>query len=204
MFSSLQQLILASSSPRRQEFLRNLGMTFSIITADIDETPLAEEPPDKFAWRMAKAKAQTIAKDNPSCWILGADTVVTLHNGTILGKPANETEAMVMLNQLNNTTHRVMTGMHLCCLDLAFETTLVETTEVTFMNHQKESLQAYVRTKEPLDKSGAYGIQGLGSFLIKSINGSCTNVIGLPVNRLISLLLEHKVIGLRPQHIEKR
>ncbi len=111
---------------------------------------------------------------------------------------------MVMLNQLNNTTHRVMTGMHLCCLDLAFETTLVETTEVTFMNHQKESLQAYVRTKEPLDKAGAYGIQGLGSFLIKSINGSCTNVIGLPVNRLISLLLEHKVIGLRPQHIEKR
>ncbi len=204
MFSTLQQLILASSSPRRQEFLHNLGLEFSIVTADIDETPIHKEQPEKFACRMAKAKAQAIAQANPSSWIIGADTVVTLQNGSILGKPADEAKAMIMLNQLNNTTHRVMTGMHLCCLDLAVTTTLVETTEVTFMANQEKALRAYVRTKEPLDKAGAYGIQGLGSFLIRSINGSCTNVIGLPVNRLISLLLEHKIIGLYSQPTERR
>ena len=203
MFSTLQQLILASSSPRRQEFLQNLGIEFSIVTADIDETPIHKEQPEKFAYRMAKAKAQAIAQANPSCWVIGADTVVTLQNGLILGKPADETEAMIMLNQLNNTTHRVMTGMHLCCLDQAVTTTLVETTEVTFMNNQEEALRTYVHTKEPLDKAGAYGIQGMGSFLIKSISGSCTNVIGLPVNQLISLLLKHKVIGLPSQPTEK-
>ena len=199
MFSTLQQLILASSSPRRQEFLHNLGIEFSIITADIDETPIHKEQPEKFAARMAKAKAHAIAQANPSSWIIGADTVVTLQNGLILGKPADENEAMVMLNQLNNTTHRVMTGMHLCCLGLEFETTLIETTKVTFMDNQEEALRVYAHTKEPLDKAGAYGIQGMGSFLIKSINGSCTNVIGLPVNRLISLLLKQKIIGLLSQ-----
>lgn len=195
IFSTLQKLILASSSPRRQEFLHNLGIEFSIITADIDETPVHQERPDKFAQRMARAKAMTVAQANPSSWVIGADTVVTLQNGAILGKPADENEALVMLNQLNNTTHRVLTGMHLCCLDLSVETTLVETTEVRFMDNQEEALRAYVKTREPLDKAGAYGIQGIGSFLVSSINGSCTNVIGLPVSQLIFLLIKHKIIG---------
>ena len=148
MFSTLQQLILASSSPRRQEFLHNLGIEFSIITADIDETPIHKEQPEKFAARMAKAKAHAIAQANPSSWIIGADTVVTLQNGLILGKPADENEAMVMLNQLNNTTHRVMTGMHLCCLSLEFETTLIETTKVTFMDNQEEALSGHMLTQK--------------------------------------------------------
>lgn len=195
MFLTHQQLILASSSPRRQEFLRALGIEFSIITADIDEIPMPQEQPDSFAQRLARAKAMLIALNNPSSWIIGADTVVTLQNGTILGKPADKAEALFMLKQLNNTTHRVMTGMHLCRLDLEIETTLVETTEVSFMDNEEEALKAYILTEEPLDKAGAYGIQGMGSFLVKSINGSCTNVIGLPINQLISLLLKHKIIG---------
>ena len=194
MFKTLQQLILASSSPRRQEFLHNLGIEFSIITSDIDETPIHGEQPDKFARRMAKAKAMHISLANPSCWVIGADTVVTLQNGAILGKPANETEAISMLKQLNDTTHRVITGIHLCCLNVSVETTLIETTEVQFMDNHEKALRAYVQTQEPMDKAGAYGIQGRGSFLVKSIDGSCSNVIGLPVNRLISLLLVHKII----------
>ena len=194
MFITVQKLILASSSPRRQKFLSDLGIEFSVITADIDETPSPGESPDIFALRMAKAKAMAVAKTNPAYWVIGADTVVTLQDDTILGKPANETEALSMLSQLNNTTHRVMTGLYLCCLDKAIETSLIETTEVTFTDVQEKALNAYVQTGEPLDKAGGYGIQGLGSFLVKSIHGSCTNVIGLPVSRLVSILLTYHVI----------
>ncbi|MCL7487675.1 MAG: Maf family protein [Desulfobulbaceae bacterium] len=194
MFKTRQQLILASSSPRRQRFLRNLGIEFTVITADIDETPITGEAPDTFARRMAQAKAGAVARAKPRCWVIGADTVVTLSDGTILGKPANEDEAATMLALLNNTTHRVMTGMCFCCLEQDIETTLVETTEVTFMDVPEQALKAYIQSGEPLDKAGAYGIQGRGSFLVRSINGSCTNVIGLPVNRLVQLLLEHNII----------
>lgn len=194
MFSTIHKLILASSSPRRQQFLLDLGLEFTVITADIDETPLHGESPNVFALRMAKAKANSAATTNPTSWVIGADTVVTLQDDTILGKPANETEALNMLQQLNNTTHRVMTGLCLCCLDMGIEKSLVAKTDVTFMDVPEKALKAYVQTGEPLDKAGAYGIQGLGSFLVKSINGSCTNVIGLPVSRLISMLLANNVI----------
>ncbi len=196
MFSTLQNLILASASPRRRQFLNNLGITFTAITADIDETPIPDEQPDTFATRMAKDKAAAVAAMNPQSWVIGADTVVTLEDGTILGKPSNEAEAIAILNKLNNATHQVMTGMCLCCIAKHVETTLIETTDVTFMDIPEKVLTAYVATGEPLDKAGAYGIQGLGSFLIRSINGSCTNVIGLPVNRMISLLLQHQIIGI--------
>jgi septum formation protein len=198
MFSTCLPLILASSSPRRQQFLRNLGIEFTVITADIEEIPNHGEPSETFAKRMARAKTMAVARANPDCWVIGADTVVTLQDGTILGKPGNEDEAMIMLNLLNNATHRVMTGMCLCCQDLAIETTLIETTKVTLMDVPEEALRAYVQTGEPLDKAGAYGIQGLGSFLVRSINGSCTNVIGLPIDRLIALLLTHQIIKSHP------
>jgi len=194
MFTTLQPLILASASPRRQQFLRGLGLDFSVITADIDEIPLPGESPESFALRMARVKACTVARSNPGRWVIGADTVVTLQDGTILGKPADEEEAMVMLRRLSNATHRVLTGMCLICLDKDRERSLVEVTDVTFADVPEKILLAYVRTGEPLDKAGAYGIQGLGSFLVESINGSCTNVIGLPVSRLVSLLLAELII----------
>lgn len=194
MFTTLEELTLASSSPRRQRFLRDLGISFKVMTTEIDETPLSDESPHMFAMRMANTKAMEIATKNPTNWVIGADTVVTLGDRTILGKPTDTNDALAILKQLNNTTHSVMTGVSLCCLEENVDTTLVETTEVTFMDNPDELLAAYIRTGEPMDKAGAYGIQGLGSCLISSINGSCTNVIGLPINRMIPMLMEHNII----------
>lgn len=198
IFSTHQPLILASASPRRQQFLRNLGIDFTVTTADVDETPFSRELPNDFARRMATDKAKKVAADNQASWVIGADTIVTLEDGTILGKPANQQEALTMLNHLNNATHRVMTGMCLFHFNKGIENTIVETTEVTFMDSPEALLKTYINTGEPLDKAGSYGIQGLGSFLVKEINGSCTNVIGLPVNRLISLLIINDIISPLP------
>jgi septum formation protein len=194
LFSTLQPLILASASPRRKLFLSNLGIVFKVVTADIDESPIPGEQPDTFALRMATAKADEVTRSHPSSWIIAADTVVTLQDGTILGKPGNEEEAVRMLKQLVNSTHRVMTGMCLRCAEKAVKQCLLETTEVTFMDVPEDMIRAYVHTGEPMDKAGACGIQGLGSFLVSSIKGSCTNVIGLPVNQLVSQLVQHKII----------
>lgn len=198
IFSTKQPIILASGSPRRQSILAKLGIEFTIITADIDETPKAAETPESFALRMASDKARAVAMENSSSWVVGADTVVTLPDGTILGKPGSPEEAFFMLSRLNNATHRVITGLCLFCHDRNAEFTEIATTEVTFMNNPDALLKAYVRSGEPLDKAGSYGIQGIGSFLIESINGSCTNVIGLPVNRLVTLLLRNNIITVRP------
>lgn len=156
------------------------------------------EQPDAFAMRMAETKAGAVSRTHSASWVIGADTVIALEDGTILGKPADEAEAMAILGRLNNATHRVMTGMHLCCRDRSVAVTLVETTEVTFMDNAPETLKAYIRTGEPMDKAGAYGIQGMGGMLVESISGSCTNVIGLPLSRLIRLLMEHQVISPAP------
>ena len=197
IFSTVQPLILASASPRRQDFLTNLGIEFKVITADIDETPSPGEKPESFAVRMAKDKARKVASKNQTSWIIGADTVVALLDDTILGKPENQNEAIQMLSQLNNATHMVVTGMCLCCREKQVEISEVVTTEVTFSNSPESLLKAYVRSGEPLDKAGSYGIQGLGSFLVESIHGSCANVIGLPVNRLVSILLTNNIISIR-------
>lgn len=198
LFSSQKHLILASASPRRQRFLRDLGIDFTVSKTDIEETPLPDEQPDKFAVRMAAAKAAAAASHSPRSWVLGADTVVTLPDGTILGKPANESAALDMLNTLNNATHRVMTALCLNCQEKDVCEQLLETTEVTLMDSPEEVLRAYVRTGEPMDKAGAYGIQGKGSLLVRSIRGSYTNVVGLPVDRLVTLLLRHGIIRAVP------
>ena len=197
IFSTIQPLILASASPRRQDFLANLGIDFRVITADIDETPDPGEKPASFAIRMARDKTRKVASKNQTSWIIGADTVVALLDDTILGKPENPDDALQMLSLLNNTTHMVVTGMCLCCKEKQIEIAEKVTTEVTFSNNPESLLKAYVRSGESLDKAGSYGIQGLGSFLVDSIHGSCANVIGLPINRLVSLLLTNNVISVR-------
>ena len=194
IFTTQQSLILASASPRRQQLLQELGIEFSTVSADIDETPIFGESPTDFARRMAQDKAKKVAATNSASLIIGADTVVALQDGIILGKPENPDAAVSMLQQLNNKTHIVMTGLCLCHLDTGYEKTIVEKTEVTFLNNSLELIRAYVKTEEPLDKAGSYGIQGLGTILIKSIKGSCTNVIGLPVSQLTTLLLAKNVI----------
>lgn len=195
MFYSCSSLILASSSPRRQQFLTQLGLVYKIIPAHIDETHQQDELPKDYVLRMAVKKAMSVAKAYPEAWVIGADTVITIDGKNIVGKPSNDSEAMTSLKQLRNRTHQVLTGLCLHCENKAIRNVHVEKTDVTFVNAPEEILEAYVRTGEPIDKAGAYGIQGIGSVLVKEINGSCTNVIGLPLSRLISLLLQYKVIA---------
>lgn len=194
LFHTCQPLILASGSPRRNEFLSGLGLDFDIITNSVDETPVPGELPEKFALRMAQNKALPVSRNNPHSWIIGADTIVTLDGLTIIGKPIDQENGLAILSQLSGNTHQVMTGLCLCCLDGEVNVTVVEKTEVTFANLSDDILRAYIATGEPMDKAGAYGIQGIGSFLVEKINGSASNVIGLPINRLVSLLIQHHII----------
>ncbi len=193
MFKTCKPLILASASPRRQQFLTDLGLTFTCLPADIDETPKTGETPIALALRLALTKAETIAEQHPQAYVIGSDTVVTL-NDQILGKPADAAHALDILRSLQGKTHQVITGLSLTCLQDTCSDNLSRTTSVTFSAFSDSILRAYIKTGEPMDKAGAYGIQGKGSFLVRTIQGSCSNVIGLPVNTCTSLLLQYGVI----------
>jgi len=193
LFTTLTPLILASSSPRRQQMLQNMGLNFKVTPAEVDETPLPGETPLAFASRMAVAKARAVARSHPDAWVLGADTVVT-RDGLILGKPRDQADALAILQHLVGRTHQVLSAICLSFLAQEIEQTEVDTTGVTFIAAPDQLLTAYIATGEPMDKAGAYGIQGAGAFLVRRIEGSCANVIGLPIDRVISLLLRYRVI----------
>lgn len=193
-FVTMQPLILASGSPRRRQMLRDLGLDIEVIPVQADESPLAGEQPGDFAGRMAETKALAAAGRNPGSWVIGADTVISLA-GTILGKPKDAADAMIILKQLVGTTHQVITGICCCRLDRDFRAVWAETTRVAFIDADEDVLAAYIRTGEPLDKAGAYGVQGIGSFLVSRIEGSCTNVIGLPMDSVVLFLLKNGIIA---------
>ncbi len=193
MFTTHKSLILASASPRRQKFLMDLGLDFTCLPADIDETPESGELPADFAQRMAVEKASLIAQLHPNSYVIGADTVVTIDN-LILGKPNDEDHALKILRSLQGKTHQVITGLSIICLREHCLEQLTRSTDVTFATFPDSILSAYIQAGESLDKAGAYGIQSKGAFLSRSINGSCSNVIGFPVNVCVSLLLQHDVI----------
>lgn len=194
MFIATCPLILASASPRRQQLFAALGLHCTCIPATIDETPLVGETPAAFAVRMAEAKVAEVAaaQDTAAC-VIGADTVVTI-DGRILGKPANHREALRFLELLNGKTHSVITGYALQARGHGVLLHDHATTRVRFGHFNQDTLAAYANTKEPLDKAGAYAIQGAGAFLVASIDGSCTNVIGLPVQAIVHSLLAHRFI----------
>lgn len=201
MFQTLQPFILASSSPRRIELLDQFGLEFKSIPADIDETAAADEKPADFVLRMACDKANYVAARNPGTLVIGADTVITVDGETILGKPKDRNEALSILQQLAGNSHHVMTGVCLSRPDKNLSITHVETTRVTFVRATDDLLRAYIATGEPMDKAGAYGIQGRGTVLIQKIDGSCSNVIGLPVSVILQLLMEYRIITpLAPEH----
>lgn len=176
------ELILASGSPRRKELLARTGRPFRVIVSDADETAAADMKPTGIAMRNARAKALAIAANVPdSATIIGADTIVVL-DGCVFGKPTDEDDARRMLGELAGKTHQVITGV--CLVRGGQCETFAETTSVCFRELSASEIDAYIATGEPLDKAGAYGIQGAAGAFVDHIEGDYDNVVGLPVARL--------------------
>ena len=178
-------LILASRSPRRSELLTAAGISFDVLAADIDETPHPNEAPDAYVERLAIEKARAVLALRPGARVLGADTTVTI-DGEILGKPVDEADAFRMLRLLNGRPHDVHTGVAL--VSATGVRSAVATTRVWFDTMTDEDISWYVATGEPVDRAGAYAIQGFASRFIPRIDGSYSNVVGLPVALVSSIL----------------
>ncbi|MCM3599353.1 Maf family protein [Robertmurraya korlensis] len=178
----MQNLILASSSPRRKELLSILQIPFEVKASDVDETFHSELAPHEVVIHLAERKAKHVSKNDFSSIVIGADTIVVAA-GEILGKPNNPTEAFAMLRKLSGLTHSVYTGVAI--VSAARTTTFFEKTDVTFWELTDEEIHSYISTGEPFDKAGSYGIQGFGSTLVKRISGDYFTVVGLPIARLV-------------------
>jgi septum formation protein len=181
------ELVLASASPRRSQLLRQLNLNFRIIMPDIDETPWVNERAENYVQRMSKGKASAAFarldlsdRMNSDLVVLCADTIVVL-DGEILGKPANELAGIEMLLRLSNRTHQVLTSVTLVCFSSAQQEDFSVETLVTFGIVTRNDAERYWLSGEPHDKSGGYGIQGLGAVFVTSITGSASNVAGLPL-----------------------
>ncbi len=184
-----RKLVLASASPRRREILSNLGVPFDVIPGSVEEEVSAEEKPSSYVLRLAVQKALAVGKSQDHGVVIGADTIVLL-DGRILGKPKDEAEAKEMLRALSGREHIVITGIGLADIDNHRTWSGEEQTVVYFRPLTDEEIDTYVATGEPLDKAGAYGIQGKGGFFIRRIEGDYFNVVGLPVCLLYELLQE--------------
>ncbi len=187
-------LILASKSPRRQYLLKQAGLTFQVIPSQVDESTIAQAPPSEYVRILSEAKARNVSDKFPESWVIGADTVVVINN-TILGKPSSIDEARSMLKRLSGQTHQVYTGFAVCCKARQYLFSETVKTDVIFKELNNKEIEWYIHTKEPFDKAGAYAIQGLGTFLVKRINGSYTSVVGLPVCEIIELLIREGILG---------
>ena len=192
-------LLLASASPRRKELLGQAGVKFEVVNHDFEETLLANELPLSAVERIACQKAEDVAQRYPDRFILAADTIVVL-SGTatdgsdrILGKPENPEAAVSMLNDLQARKHLVITAFCLRSIDAAVNVIRTTTSAVEFRSLSAAEIDAYVRTGEPLDKAGAYGVQGKGAVFIKSIQGSYSNVVGLPLCEVIEELKRYNL-----------
>lgn len=185
-----QSIILASGSPRRKQLLELIGVVFEIVPSGIEELPNVNEIPAAFARRAARDKALDVAARNPDRWVLGADTVVEI-GGVILGKPNNDESARAMLRSLAGREHFVHTGLSLVVGGVSRD--LVDTATVSFGNLREDVISWYVDNGEPLDKAGAYAIQGIGGLFVTGMEGSPHTVVGLPIHRLPELFASHKI-----------
>jgi septum formation protein len=188
-------LILASKSPRRRYLLEQAGLEFSIIPSDFDESSVTPTSLADYVKRLAEAKAGDISEKHPDSWIIGADTIVYVDNA-ILGKPGSRAEARTMLRSLSDKTHQVYTGYCICCRTADRHHSDFVKTDVRFKKLTEKEIDWYIASGEPFDKAGAYAIQGLGTFLVRSINGSYTNVVGLPVCEVLEYLIKEGVLEL--------
>jgi septum formation protein len=182
------RIVLASASPRRQELLRNAAIDFVVCPANIEEVQLQDEPATTFAERMARDKARAVRQSTTDGWILAADTIVVVEE-EVLGKPRDQQDAARMLRLLSGREHQVITGVSL--IGNGFEDVRSETTTVHFSTMSDVDIREYIASGEPMDKAGAYAIQGIASRWITRIEGDYSNVVGLPVDLVWQILREH-------------
>jgi septum formation protein len=191
-------LILASASPRRRQLLAGSGVPFQVVPAAIDEQPLVAEPPDAYVRRLALAKAEAVARRYPGAFVLGADTTVTIDR-LLLGKPQDVEEARQMLRRLSGRVHQVLTGVAVVQTGTTGGAAGRRLVEVTVSRVEMRPLTArtiawYLASGEPMDKAGAYAVQGLGAALVERVEGSYTNVVGLPLSETLALLRQAGLI----------
>jgi septum formation protein len=180
-------LILASSSPRRRQWLEALRIPFEVDVPDADETPLPDEDPEALVLRLAKVKAAAVAARHPGKWVLASDTTVAVDHHT-LNKPEDEDDAVRMLGLIQGRAHEVHTG--LCLMRDAEVHAFVDTAHVVMRPISEAQARWYARTGEPMDKAGSYAAQGIAALFIERIDGSFATVMGLPVERMGALMVE--------------
>ncbi|MBW4933857.1 Maf family protein [Marinobacter sp. F4206] len=199
----MSTVILASASPRRSELLQQIGVSFTVQPADVDETPGPGEGAEHYVERLARDKALAVSASSPEALVLGSDTSVVL-NGVILGKPADRGDAVETLRMLSGATHQVMTAVALAKGSRCESRVVI--TDVTFRPLSKAEIEAYAASGEPMDKAGSYGIQGLGGIFVSNLRGSYSAVVGLPLLETAALLADagHPVWESWPNSLESR
>jgi septum formation protein len=190
------RLILASKSPRRRYLLEQVGLQFAVIHSNFDENSIPLSSPESYVRRLAEAKAKDISKRHTDSWVIAADTMVAIDN-TLLGKPGSRPEARKMLRSLSGKTHQVLTGFCICCEETGRLFSETVKTDVCIKELTELQINWYINSEEPFDKAGAYAIQGIGTFLVKQIHGSYTNVVGLPVCEVLDFLINAGVVELK-------
>ncbi|MBD8032116.1 MULTISPECIES: Maf family protein [Solibacillus] len=193
-FTTNEQLILASSSPRRKELLQMINIPFTIVTSDVVETSVKANTVQQYVTEVALLKTRDVAKKCPNKCIIGADTIVVF-NDQILHKPTSKEEAIQHLTQLVGNRHEVMTAVAIILAD-GTEHTFVERTAVVFKQVSPQMIEAYVQTGDPFDKAGGYGIQTSGAMLVDRIEGDYNNVVGLPIASLVQKMLTLQLLKL--------
>jgi nucleoside triphosphate pyrophosphatase len=188
------RFILASSSPRRRELLTSIGLDFDVVPSHTPEEHQPGEAPEEYVARLSRDKANAIATKHRSQWVIAADTTVLLGD-QLLEKPADKADAVRMLSLIAGQTHIVYTGVTLQNLDRQYRETRVAESEVRILPLSPSDVEWYVATGEPLDKAGAYAVQGIGAMFIESIHGSYTNVVGLPLAMLFQMM---RKVGIDP------
>jgi len=192
-------IILASSSPRRRELLASTGIHFEVQASQVPEEHQPGEAPEEYVARLSREKAHAVANHHPGRWVIAADTTVLLGD-QLLEKPASRDDAVRMLGTIAGRTHIVYTGVTLENKSREYRETRVAESEVRMLPLSRQDIEWYVDTGEPMDKAGAYAVQGIGAMFIDSIHGSYTNVVGLPLALLFQML---RKAGIDPLHSQK-
>lgn len=191
------KLVLASASPRRRELLLSIGLDFEVAPSSVEELRGKAEDPESYVLRLSQEKAGEVSTRRPEAWVIGADTTVYI-DGSILEKPSDRADAARMLRTISGRIHTVFTGVTLLGPSGRHNESKVVATEVTMISLTDEEITWYVGTGEPMDKAGAYAVQGVGAMFISSINGNYTNVVGLPLSVLFDMMRRAGIDPLKP------